>query len=153
MHLYGIEAAMLECVDMETGEIIDEEKLNQLSMARDEKIEGIALWIKNLTAAAAALKAEEQSFAERRKVTENKLKSLKSYLTEVLDGQKFETTQVKVSFRKSESLEIEEGAKVPEEFLKYKDPEINKTELKKAVKGGLELEGVQIVQKQNVQIK
>lgn len=153
MHLYGIEAAMLECVDMETGEIIDEEKLNQLSMARDEKIENIGKWIKNLTAAAAALKAEEQSFAERRKVTEKKVASLKSYLSDVLGGQKFETTEVKISFRKSESLEIEEGAKVPEEFLKYKEPEVNKTELKKAVKGGLELEGVQIVQKQNLQIK
>lgn len=37
MNLYEIDNAILECVDQETGEIIDTDKLTSLQMARDEK--------------------------------------------------------------------------------------------------------------------
>lgn len=37
MTLYEINNAILECVDMETGEIIDSDKLSELQMAFDEK--------------------------------------------------------------------------------------------------------------------
>ena len=50
--LYEIEEQILNCVDLETGEIIDEEALANLSMERDTKVENIALWIKNLLAEA-----------------------------------------------------------------------------------------------------
>ena len=35
MSLYEIENAILDCVDMETGEIVDCEKLEDLQMERD----------------------------------------------------------------------------------------------------------------------
>lgn len=56
--LYEINEEILSCVDMETGEIIDAEKLGRLQMAFDDKVEGIALWIKNLLSDAAAIKEE-----------------------------------------------------------------------------------------------
>ena len=59
MNLYEINEALYGCVDEETGEIIDAEKLEALSLAFDEKVENIALWIKNLLADAAAIKAEK----------------------------------------------------------------------------------------------
>ena len=37
--LYEIEQAIMDCVDLETGEIIDIEKLDQLQMDREVKIE------------------------------------------------------------------------------------------------------------------
>lgn len=153
MKLYEIDEAILECVDMETGEVIDPDRLEELELTRDAKVENICLWIKNLAAEAAALKAEKDAFAHRQKVAENKVESLKRYLSGYLDGTKFETTKVKVSFTKSESLEISEGAVIPEEYLRYKEPEVNKTDLKKAVKAGLVLNGVQLVKKNNIQIK
>ena len=64
-----------------------------------------------------------------------------------------ESAKVKVSFRKSETLEIAEGASVPAEYLKYKEPEVNKAELKKAIKAGLQIEGVRISENKNIQIK
>lgn len=152
MTLYEIDLALMQAVDQETGEI-NTEVFDQLMMEREKKIEGIALWVKNLKADAAAYKAEKEAFAERQKAAENKADSLMQYLSMVLHGEKFETTKTKVSFRKSESLEVSEDAKIPEEFLKYKEPEVNKADLKKAVKAGLVLDGVQLVQKQNIQIK
>ena len=42
--LYDIDAAILDCVDQETGEILDPEKLDALQMEREQKLEGVALW-------------------------------------------------------------------------------------------------------------
>lgn len=153
MNLYQIDAEILGCVDIETGEIFDIDKFEELSMTRDAKIENVCLWIKNLKAEAEALKAEKDAFAQRQKAAETKMESLKKYISSYLEGAKFETAKVKVSFRKSETLEISEGANIPDEFLKFKEPEVNKTELKKAVKAGMHLDGVSIVQNQNIQIK
>lgn len=36
MKLYEIEQAIMDCIDMETGEIIDAEKLDQLQMERSK---------------------------------------------------------------------------------------------------------------------
>ena len=40
--LYEINSAILDCVDLDTGEVIDEEKLTKLQLAFDDKVEGIA---------------------------------------------------------------------------------------------------------------
>ncbi len=153
MNLYEIDSAILGCVDVETGEIFDIDKFEELSMARDAKVENICLWIKNLKAEAEALKAEKDAFAQRQKAAETKMESLKRYITGYLEGTPFESARVKVSFRKSESLEISEGANIPDEYLKFKAPDVDKVELKKAVKAGLQLDGVAIVENQNIQIK
>lgn len=153
MNLYEIDSAILGCVDVETGEIFDVDKFEELSMTRDAKVENICLWIKNLKAEAEALKAEKDAFAQRQKAAESKMESLKRYITGYLEGTPFESTKVKVSFRKSESLEISEDANIPDEYLKFKAPDVDKVELKKAVKTGLRLDGVAIVENQNIQIK
>ena len=153
MNLYEIDSAILDCVDAETGEIFDMDKFEELSLTRDAKVENICLWIKNLKAEAEALKAEKDAFAARQKAAENKMESLKRYISGYLEGTAFESAKVKVSFRKSESLEILEGAVIPDEYLKFKEPEVNKTDLKKAIKDGLQLPGVSIVTNNNIQIK
>lgn len=153
MNLFEIDAAILDCVDMETGEIIDVEKLEELELTRDAKVENVCLWIKNLKAEAEALKNEKDAFAKRQKSAENKMESLKEYISNYLAGTPFKSTKVNVSFRTSKSVEIAEGAVIPEEYLRFKEPEVNKTDLKKAVESGLSIAGVSIVEKQNIQIK
>ena len=64
MKLYEIDNAIMDCVDMETGEIIDVERLSALQMERDQKIEGIGCWIKNLLSDAKALKEEKDNFVK-----------------------------------------------------------------------------------------
>lgn len=56
MTLYEIDSAIMDCVDEETGEIIDLEKLEALNIERDKKVEGIALAVKNYAAEAKAIK-------------------------------------------------------------------------------------------------
>ena len=66
MKLYEINSEIENLVDTETGEIADIAFFEQLSMERTAKIEGIALYIKNLDSDVTALKAEETALAERR---------------------------------------------------------------------------------------
>lgn len=67
MNLYEINREILSCIDYETGEILDVQRLEMLEIAKEKKIENVALWIKNLESEAAALKKEKDSFAQREK--------------------------------------------------------------------------------------
>ena len=67
MTLYEINAEIASLVDEETGELLDYDRFADLQMERDAKIENMALWVKDLDAEAAAIKAEETALAERRK--------------------------------------------------------------------------------------
>lgn len=153
MKLYEIDQAIMDCIDMETGEIVNEELLNDLQMERDEKIENVVLWIKELKAEAEALKAEKLAFAERQKVTENKMESLKKWLAYALNGEKFKTVRASVTFRTSDKVEIADIYKLDESYLRYKEPEADKDAIKKAIKAGQQVAGATLVQSTSVIIK
>ena len=152
--LYQIDAAILDCCDIETGEIIDADALDALMMEREQKIENIALYIKNLTADAAAYKAEKKAFAAREAQAANKAANLKKYLTAALNGQKFSTPRCAVSFRRSEMVEIDEEGEIPAEFMTEtvkRTPD--KVAIKAARKAGQEIGGCHLVENQNITIK
>ena len=158
MKLYEIDNAIYECVN-EDGEVIDPEKLEELQMERDKKIEGIACWIKELTAEANAIKEEKLKLEARQRVAENKVKSLKSYLAYALQGASFRTAKVSVSFRKTESVEVTPDGLENlmrggmDDLLKYKEPEPDKTAIKQALKDGLSVECVRLTQNTSAIIK
>ena len=157
MTLYEIDKALMDFefeVDEETGEILNASDLDELQMARQDKIENIGLYIKNLEAEKEAVKHEKDNFADREKRLGKKIESLKGYLGYALQGQKFSTPKVAVSFRKSESVLVKDEYLVPDkycEFTMVRKP--NKTNLKKALKDGEEIMGVELVEKQNINIK
>lgn len=161
MRLYEIDEKIMEAferaINAETGEILDAEafaELDSLQIMRDEKIEGVLLWIKNLSAEAEALKAEKQAFELRQRQAANKAESLKRYISGVLNGEKFKTPKVSVTWRKSEAAEFTGNVfELPEECRTYKDPTVNKTELKRRLKAGEEIAGAQLVVRNNIQIK
>lgn len=153
MRLYEIDEAILSCIDTDTGEILDADKLNALQIEREEKLENVALWIKNLTSDAEALKAEKQAFADRQKAAENKAESLKKWLTEALAGEKFKTTRVAVSFRKTKSVQVEDIWKLDDSFVKYAEPTPDKAAIKKAIEAGQEVAGATLVENVSCSIK
>lgn len=154
MTLFEIDKAIIDCIDAETGEILDLEALEGLSMQRTDKIENIALFIKNLMADAAAFKAEKEIFAEREKAALKKAESLKNYLTYALDGQKFSTTKCVVSFRKSERVEITDESLIPATYFIAKHTlEPDKKFIKEVLKKGVEIEGAVLTENLNISIK
>lgn len=152
-NLYEINEAILNCVDIETGEIIDAECLEALEMERTAKIENIVLWVKNLLAEAAAYKAEKEAFAEREKQAAAKAERLKMYLTAALGGERFTTEKCAVSFRKSKSVEVDE-TQLPKEWCTEKITYTpNKIAIKKAIGAGEKVPGARLMEWLNIQIK
>lgn len=145
--------------DEETGEIIwDADNLNELEAAFETKLEGCALFIKNLTAEAAAIKAEETALAERRRMVERKAERMKAYVTDCLkdkvEAHRFETPRVALSLRRSEQVVISDAAQLAPEFVTVKTTETpNKTAIKKAIKAGAEVAGAALVENANLQIR
>lgn len=153
MNLFEINEEIMKCVDAESGEIIDTEKLEQLQMEETSKIENIACWIKNLLSDAEALKVQKQTFADRQKAVENKAESLKKYLSDYLAGQKFSTDKVAISFRKTSSVNVTDMSALPEEYLKFAEPTPDKTAIKNAITSGKKISGAEILENQSISIK
>ena len=160
MTLYEIDAAIMACVDAETGEIVDFDQLDQLTMAREEKLENIALYIKALEAEAAAIREEEKSLAARRKVKENKVVRLREYLADALGGQSFETARVALSFRSSQALKVTDPVALLDylednydDCLSYKAPTVRLDAVKLLIKRGVVVPGAEIETRNNLQMK
>lgn len=150
----AIETAFQNCVDPETGEVIgDTTELDALQIQRDEKVENIACLIKNLKAEAEAIQNEERKLKARRQACENHAEWLKRYLANSLQGEKFKSARVSISWRKSQAVEVEDVWKLPEEFVRMADPEPNKTAIKEALKAGIEVPGAELVDNLNMTIR
>lgn len=159
MRLYEIDQAILECIDPETGEV-DAERIAELQLARDEKIEQLLLWKKDLDADAVAIAQEIKNLTERKQAAERKAESLKSYIKFVLNGEKFKTARVAVSYRSVKSVQIQDDAALiawaeqnDDSLLSYKDPTISKTAVKEAIEAGREIPGATIETKNQIIIK
>lgn len=161
MTIYEIDNRIAELVDPETGELLDYEAFAALAMERDAKIENMALWCKDLTAEAKAIREEEKALAKRRKSAENNAERLKGYIDTALGGEPWQSARAAVSYRKSMAVEIEDEAALIEELefngfdecLTYQAPKINKVELMKTLKAGTAIKGAGLVTRQNVQVK
>ena len=161
MTLYEIDQRITELVDPETGELLDFDAFAELQLEREKKIEGMALWVKDLSATAAAIKAEIDTLTERKKSAERKVESLKPYLFEILQGEKFSTPRCAVSFRRSTSVQVDDSESLVrwleqnglDDCLKYKEPEVSKTEVGKLIKSGTPVPFAHLEEKQSVGVK
>lgn len=153
MNIYEIESQILDCIDEETGEILDVERLEQLIQDKQDKIESVACWYKNVVAESEAIKAEISTLRDRKAHDDKLAESLKKYLFNTLCGEKFKTSKVSISYRKSSTVEVDDVYKVPDEYLTYKEPEPDKMALKAAMKAGKKFDSVRLVDKTNILIK
>lgn len=162
MNLFAIEEAITNCVklensdnyvDVSTGELIDTAALDALKMERDTKIRNIACWIKNLEADVKALDEQEKIFKARKTAAKNKMESLKTYLASFLNGAKWKNAEVSISWRKSEVVEVTDTKQLSSYYLRYKEPEVNKTLLKNDLKAGIVLNGAELVEKNNMSVR
>ena len=158
MTLYEIDQNIMSLLN-EDGEITDPEAFDALQITRSEKLEGIACWIKNLNADIKAIKDEEERLKERRIHLVNKVSSLSGYLEHALNGEKFSTPRVAISYRTSSAVEITDNvafvdwAKSYDPSLIHIKAEPNKTAIKNALNGGMDIPLAQIVERKSMQVK
>lgn len=152
-NLYEIDTQITECFDADTGELLDAEKLENLMIEKENKLENVALWIKNLKADAAMYKAEKTAFAERQAAAERKAESLTMWLKNALDGQKFKTEKTEVNFRKTQKVEVIDIWGLNEDYVKYSDPTPDKAAIKRAIKAGEDVKGAKLIDDISISIK
>ena len=160
--LYEIDAEILAAVDQETGEILDAEKLDALQMERETKLEGVSLWVKDLTAEANAVKEEADKLTARKRALDNKITALKSWLLIALNGEKLKTPRCNVYQTHSTRVSVDDEAELikfletldePERFLRFREPELRKDEIKKALKDDVIIPGASLETTESVVIK
>lgn len=153
MKLYEINQEILDCIDLETGEIIAPEKLAALQMDKHEKLRNIAFVALNAAADAKAYEEQEKKFAARKRSAKATVEWAKATLARELAGQKMKEPEFAISYRKSEAVEVADEAAVPDEFRIPQPDKIDRAALKAALKNGAVIAGAQIVERQNIQIK
>ena len=158
MNIYDIDQAIEALIDAETGEVCDLDAFLDLQMEKEAKIENIALWYKNLTAEADAIKAERNALAGRETAAKNKADSLKKYLDVILNGEKFKTPKVAITYRKSSAVQVDDtflawAKENAVHLLRHKDPDVDKTAVKDAINAGQKFELARVVENQSLQIK
>lgn len=152
MKLYDIVKEMEKCVDPETGEV-DFERLQDLQKEKDEKLEGVALWINSLGRDISAINAETNRLNKRKAAAERKRDNLKIWLSEALAGEKFKTSLVTVGYRKSSSVVIDDIDCVPPEFVAVTTNKVaDKKALKKAFDEWDMIDGCHLEEHINLQV-
>jgi len=169
LSLYEINSQIAElldsAVDYDTGEILNETALAEvetLELARAEKVKNVGLYYKNLELTSEAIKSEMAKLASFKKIVDNRSASMKVYLSEQLEeGEKVELPNLRISWRKSSSVDIDDSLNRKQFFEQYPtlaeeviDYKLDKTAIKKYLTDSeVKIDGVKIIDKQNIQIK
>lgn len=156
-----IDQKMLSLVDEESGEILDIDAFESLQMERDKKAENMALWVLDLQDEVNALSDEISRLRDKKTAAENRIVSLKRYLPVITHGEKLKTPLISVSYRNYDSVEVLDKNEVidwaeknhRDDILKYSEPEVSKTAVKKLISSGQKIPGAMIVSSLSTIIK
>ena len=160
MKLYEIDNGLRDLwakIAEQEGEFTEEDlqQLEELNLAKDEKLKGYGVIVRELDGEIAALKAETDGLKEITDKTKRKREWLVNRLDEFMKANgipKFESIEVNIAFRKSKSLEIDENAELPKEFIRIKE-EADKKAITDFIKSGGTVDGCRLIEKENIQIK
>lgn len=133
------------------------EKMEQLQLDYAKLIRNLRNEHINRKAEAEAMKAEKQRIAKRQSTAEKAADRAARFLAYLTKGEKYEDEVVKISYRKSETVETDEEfcdwAMSNAPGLVKITPEPRKADIKKLLKNGMLIEHCSLVEKKNIQIK
>lgn len=165
-----IEQLLDSFVDEETGELkVSEKEMNEaiskIQMEFDETIKALRnsclsdlLDAKCIAAEASALYQEYKATKKRADARENRGERTKRFLAFLLKGEKFDKDGVRISYRKSDALVIEDKNNLIEWALVnapgfLKDPELREADIKSALKNDADIPFAHIETRNNIQVK
>ena len=167
MKLYEVNEALENLLlllepDPETGEVNADfdsvlAEINALQMERSRILEYLAKLVLNCRSDAAAIKAEEDRLKERRQRVERKADRIMEILKRECGGENTDCGVATVRYRNTEKLDVADGRATVEwleqngydTFIRYKEPEVSKSDVKKLIKAGAEIPGAAIVKEQS----
>lgn len=152
MTLYQITNDYMQLMQMMEDPEMDPQTLSDtmegIEGELEVKAESYAKVMKNLEADVVGIKAEIDRLSERKKTIEANIKKMKETLQfamETTGKTKFKTELFSFGIRKNAPSVIMDEPyieNVPERFLKYSEPTINRTAIKEAIQKGEDLEGL-----------
>ena len=162
MNIYQIQNEYLLLINQiieNGGEVTPQQELN-LQITRDQlqdKGTNYAFVIKKLDAECDIIDAEIKRLSELKKVRQNACERLKaniSHAMQTFEVDKIESPLIKLSFRKSQSVNVADVNSLPNKYKTIKVTEqADKMKIKQALLNGEVIEGCEIVNNNNLQIK
>ena len=123
------------------------------------KADGYARVMKSMEADEEALAKEIKRLQERKSRLETTRKNMKERLKQAMEATgktKFKTELFSFGIQNnapSVVIDVEDVFKIPDDFLKYKDPEPDKTLIKQAINNGQKLDFAHLEQTQSLRIR
>ncbi len=160
--IYNIQKEYVELVDsiLENGGETSPEQELALMINKEEievKSAQYAFVVKDIEDDLVAIDAEIDRLKSMKKVKQNVIDRLKKVASEAMQMygiEKISLPSIKISFRKSSSVNIFDEDAIPEEYkVKKEVVTISKTKIGDAIKAGIEVPGANIVHDQNIQFK
>lgn len=154
--LYELTGQYLEIYNMELDEETKLDTLDSIDWETEyeTKVENYIKVMKNIDADVEARKAEIKRLMELNKADEKKKEHLKDTLSTSMNmtgHERVDTPLFKVSFRKSQAVEVDEAV-LPEAY-KVATWKPDKKRLKEDLKNGLEIIGASLVERKNLSIR
>lgn len=154
--LYELTGQYLEIYNMELDEETKLDTLDSIDWETEyeTKVENYIKVMKNIDADVEARKAEIKRLTELNKADEKKKDHLKDTLSVSMNmtgHERVDTPLFKVSFRKSQAVEVDETV-LPEAY-KVATWKPDKERLKEDLKNGLEIIGASLVERKNLSIR
>ena len=150
--------AMMENPELDPQTLAD--TMEAVEGELEVKAENYAKVIRNLEGDIAAIKGEVERLSAKKKTLENNIKNMKSALMmamETTGKTKFKTELFSFGIRKNAPAVVMDEPyieNVPERFLKYSEPTINRSAIKEAIQNGENLEGLaHLEQSKSITIK
>jgi len=158
--IFEIPRCYSDAVDYAETELELQNALDHIAEKFNTKADNTACLIKNLAAAATTMKAEEAKMAKRRKEIELKIKRLENSLAMSMRQagcNKMVTSRNAISFRKSTRLVVSCEQEIIKKYPEYAKTKttvtLDKIKLKDELKNGVIIDGADLQDYQNLQIK
>lgn len=152
-----LERIIEETAEKNEGEISDAdlELLVQAQTGQIEKVERLIGYMKYLAGFASMAKEEAERVRAKSKAAENRLESIKKYLTPYVKskGGKVDVGVHRLSIRKSERVVLDDGFNHPEYCTTVKIVSPDKKKIKESIKSGVEVKGAAMEQRESVVVK
>ena len=154
--LYELTGIYRQIYDMDMDDETKQDTLESIDWNEDyeNKVENYIKVMKNLDADIEARKSEIDRLKKLNDADKSKKERMKTDLAtsmELTGHEKVDTTLFKVSFRKSEAVEVDDFL-LPEAY-KVATWKADKKRLKEDLKNGLEILGAELVERKNLSIR
>ena len=148
---------LYDLIAEQKDEQILKDTLASINDAIEDKADGYVAVIKTLEGDNKAIDEEIKRLRQRKTSNQNGVKRLKESLQEVMEQtgkEKFKTALNSYSIANNPpSLDITDESLIPKQYYIEQQPKLDKKELLKGVKDGLEIKGVELKQSRSLRVR